>query len=73
MPQTEINFIVLMFLKSPLVSLLGSEKEKQTASTTVNHLPSSGILIINTVRKSIHVSNINIILSLKRYYSVQAV
>lgn len=67
MPQTEINFIVLMFLKSPLVSLLGSEKEKQPASTTVNGLPSSGILIANTEgEKSIHVSNIiNIILSLK--------
>lgn len=48
MLQTEINFIVLMFLKSPLVSLLGSEMKKQPASITVHCLPSSGILIVNT-------------------------
>lgn len=39
MPQTEINFVVFMFLKSPLVSLLGSEKEEQTASITVKRFP----------------------------------
>lgn len=75
MPQTELNIIVLMFLKSPLVSLQGNEKEKQTVSITVNCLPSSGIPIKNRVgkKKSVSVSNIIIILSLKWCYSVQAV
>lgn len=69
MPQTEINFIVLMFLKSPLVSLQGSER----ASIIVKEPWWGQTVIQYSEKKSIYVSNSNIAPRSKWYYSVQAV